>query len=224
MIALLARRTGSGANGVSASEKTTGPAPGPPPPCGRREGLVEVDVHRVDAEVARPDAADDRVEIGAVAIDQRRRRRAPPREISIMSGSNRPHVLGLVIITAGDVRPQPRLERVDDRPGRGRWPGYSRPGSRRRPRWRDWCRARFPGRASTSRASPRASSAERIASRPHNSPCAPALGLIATLCMPVSVTSHSPSMWISCERALDGVDRLRAGGCRRSRAAAPSSR
>ena len=35
-----------------------------------REGLVEVDVHRVDAEVAGPDPADDGVEIGAVAIDQ----------------------------------------------------------------------------------------------------------------------------------------------------------
>src|SRR3546814_1881042 len=32
------------------------------------EGLVEVDVHRVDAEVARADAADDGVEVRAVAI------------------------------------------------------------------------------------------------------------------------------------------------------------
>jgi hypothetical protein len=46
--------------GVSASEKTTGPSPGR-----RRRGawksLVEVDVHRIDAEVARADSADDRV-------------------------------------------------------------------------------------------------------------------------------------------------------------------
>jgi hypothetical protein len=31
---------------------------------------VEVDVHRIDAEVARADSADDRVEIGAVAVDE----------------------------------------------------------------------------------------------------------------------------------------------------------
>jgi hypothetical protein len=35
-----------------------------------REGLVQVDVHRVDAEVAGADLADDGVEIGAVAIDE----------------------------------------------------------------------------------------------------------------------------------------------------------
>ena len=31
---------------------------------------MQIDVHRVDAEVARPDATDDRVEIGPVAIDE----------------------------------------------------------------------------------------------------------------------------------------------------------
>jgi hypothetical protein len=35
----------------------------------RRERLVEIDVHGVDAEIGRTDAADDRVEIGAVAIE-----------------------------------------------------------------------------------------------------------------------------------------------------------
>ena len=39
----------------------------------RREGLVQVDVHRVDAEVAGPNLADDRVEIRSVAIDERPR-------------------------------------------------------------------------------------------------------------------------------------------------------
>ena len=43
------------------------------------------------------------------------------------------------------------------------------------------------------RASPRASSAARIAIMPHISPCAPALGDMATACMPVS----SSSQWLS---------------------------
>src|SRR5205814_6255242 len=34
------------------------------------KGLVEIDVHRVDAEIARADLADDRVEVRAVAIDE----------------------------------------------------------------------------------------------------------------------------------------------------------
>src|SRR3546814_3792467 len=34
-----------------------------------REGLVQVDVHRIDAQVAGTHTPDDRVEIGAVAID-----------------------------------------------------------------------------------------------------------------------------------------------------------
>src|SRR3712207_7949682 len=35
----------------------------------RREGLVQVDVHGVDAEIARPHLADDGVEVRAVAIE-----------------------------------------------------------------------------------------------------------------------------------------------------------
>src|SRR3546814_7097517 len=34
-----------------------------------RKGLVQIDVHRIDAEVAGAHAADDRVEVRAVAID-----------------------------------------------------------------------------------------------------------------------------------------------------------
>src|SRR6185369_14283006 len=64
-----------------------------------REGLVKVDMHRIDAEVAGADLSDDRVEIRAVAIDERARsmNRVADR---LISGSNRPQVLGLVIITA----------------------------------------------------------------------------------------------------------------------------
>ena len=35
----------------------------------RREGLVQVDVHGVDAEIAGPHLADDGVEVGAVAVE-----------------------------------------------------------------------------------------------------------------------------------------------------------
>ncbi len=54
------------------------------------------------------------------------------------------------------------------------------------------------GTSSTLRCpSPFASSAARIASTPQSSPCAPALGLIATECMPVSVTSQCASWSIT---------------------------
>ena len=36
-----------------------------------REGLVQVEVQRVDAEIGRPHPPDDRVEIGAVAVKER---------------------------------------------------------------------------------------------------------------------------------------------------------
>src|SRR3546814_4825536 len=43
---------------------------GPASAVRRGEGLVQVDVHRVNAEVARTDAADDRIKVRAVAIDE----------------------------------------------------------------------------------------------------------------------------------------------------------
>ena len=58
------------------------------------------------------------------------------------------------------------------------------------------------------RFSPRASMAARIASRPHNSPCAPALGDIATAGMPVSVVSQFISCDDQLQRALRGGLRL----------------
>ena len=51
----VAATTGPGRNGARCAFTATGPAPGPPPPCGRGEGLVQVDVHHVEAEVAGPD-------------------------------------------------------------------------------------------------------------------------------------------------------------------------
>ena len=54
------------------------------------------------------------------------------------------------------------------------------------------------------RVSPRAAMAARMASRPHNSPCAPALGDIATAGMPVSVVSQFIRLGDQLQRALRG--------------------
>jgi hypothetical protein len=59
---------------------------------------VQIDVHRVDAEIAGPHAPDDRVEIGTIAIDQAAAAWTAS-EMAIMSGSNSPQVFGFVIIT-----------------------------------------------------------------------------------------------------------------------------
>ena len=72
----------------------------------RREGLVQVDVHAVDAEIARPHAADDGVEVGAVAVEEGARlvhRRGDLDDL----GSNRPQVLGLVSMIAATSGPAP---------------------------------------------------------------------------------------------------------------------
>ena len=62
------------------------------------------------------------------------------------------------------------------------------------------------------RSSPRAAMAARMASRPHNSPCAPALGDIATAGMPVSLVSQVIS-WEISSSAPCVVD-WGANGCR----------
>ncbi len=71
-----------------------------------REGLVQVDVHRIDAKVAGTDLADDRVEVGAVAIDEAAGGMNRVADRPSSRGSNRPQVLGLVIITAATSGPK----------------------------------------------------------------------------------------------------------------------
>ena len=61
------------------------------------------------------------------------------------------------------------------------------------------------GTSTTERLEPFASCAALIASMPHNSPCAPAFGLIATECMPVSSSRYPASASINC-RAPCTVD------------------
>jgi hypothetical protein len=103
---------GSGAKGVSASEKTTGPEPGPPPPWGVEKVLWRLMCIGIDAEVAGANAADDRVEIGAVAINE---------ATGGMNGfGDRRHVRleQAAGVGVGDhhrrhVRPKPRLQRIE---------------------------------------------------------------------------------------------------------------
>ncbi len=107
-----------------------------------------------------------------------------------------------------DVRPEPRLQRLEIDPAVARWRGCSRPDSRRRRRWRDWCRARFRERGRPRAHRPAPPARRGCTSRPHSSPCAPAFGLIATPCMPVSVTQPFAELRDHLQRALHGVDRL----------------
>jgi hypothetical protein len=93
--------------------------------------------------------------------------------------------------------------------------------SRRQPLLPGWCRG--PTLAPEFRvrlaASPRASSAARIAIRPHSSPWAPALGDMATACVPVEFHQPMPaSSFISSSRArarliaaATGAHRLKPG-------------
>ena len=125
-----------------------------------------------------------------------------------MSGSNRPQVLGLVIITAATSGPSRAFSASRSTRPRGVGRDILDRDSRRRPRSPGWCRARFRAPARPARASPRASSAARMHSRPHSSPCAPALGLIATPCMPVRSSSQKAELVDQLERALHRLLRL----------------
>jgi hypothetical protein len=140
-----------------------------------------------------------------------------------MSGSNRPQVFGLVIITPGDVRPEPRLQRFEVDPpalgGRdvlhpiarkGRGGGVGAVGAFRHQHDLALVAARLQRRADREQATQFAVRA-RLRAHRHE-------------CMPVSFTSHSPSVAISSSAPWTAVLRLAAGECPRSLAAAPSSR
>ena len=60
--------SGPGRNGASSSVTQTGPEPGPPPPCGVENVLCRLMCMRVEAHVARARLAENRVEVGAVAV------------------------------------------------------------------------------------------------------------------------------------------------------------
>ncbi len=61
---------GPGRKSARSALAPTNPPPGPPPPWGRREGLVQVVMHDVDADRSRAQDAREGVHVRAVAIDQ----------------------------------------------------------------------------------------------------------------------------------------------------------
>ncbi len=181
-----------GEDGDSASGQHDGPAPGPPP-CGV-EGLVQVDVHRVDAQVTWADLADDGVEVGAVAIGKAARRMHAS-EIAFMSGSNRPQMFGLVIITPAASGPSRDFKAIEIDPtvcvggdvldpiaskGRGRGVGA----------------VRFPAPRHLARIAARLER-RADAQQPAQLAVGAGLGLIRDVCMPVRVSSQWPTRSIS---------------------------
>ena len=114
----------------------------------RREGLVQVEVHHVDAEIARPGDADERVHVGAVHVDHARPSRAGCRPPARMFSSKTPSVFGIGDHDGRDVFVDVRPSGARCPPARARWTGCSRPRSRPWQRWPDWCRA--PNRESGS--------------------------------------------------------------------------
>ena len=80
-----------------------GPAAGTAAAMRRRKRLVQIQVHHIDAEIARPRDADQRIHVRAVHVDQRAFGVQNVRRSCVMFSSNTPSVFGLVIISAGDV-------------------------------------------------------------------------------------------------------------------------
>ena len=76
---------------------------------GRAEGLVDVEVHDVEAGLARLEAAEDRVEVGAVHVGQRARLVDRVEQLADPA-SNSPSVEGLVIMTAAVRGPSAALK------------------------------------------------------------------------------------------------------------------
>ena len=66
-----APRAAPGRYGSSFSPTATGPGPGTAAAVRRGEGLVDVEVHHVEARRAGPELAQDRVQVGAVHVGQR---------------------------------------------------------------------------------------------------------------------------------------------------------
>src|SRR5580704_16751454 len=61
--------TGIGRKGSKRGPTPTAPEPGPPPPCGV-EKVLQIHVNDVESHVTRAHLAEDRVQIGAVIVEQ----------------------------------------------------------------------------------------------------------------------------------------------------------
>ena len=89
-----------------------GAAAGTAAAMGRREGLVQVDVHGVDAEVGGTDPADDGVEVGAVAVEESAGRMDGFGDLDDIA-LEQPAGVGVGQHDRGDVVAQLRLQRVE---------------------------------------------------------------------------------------------------------------
>ena len=78
---------------------------------GRRERLVEIEVHDVEAHVARPDHAQQRVHVGAVVVEQAAAVMDQPGDFPDVTLEEAQGV-GVREHDAGDVRTEERLQRV----------------------------------------------------------------------------------------------------------------
>ena len=156
---------------------------------------MQIDVHGVDAEIARTHAAGNGVEVRAVAIEIGARLVHRVGDLA-MSRSNRPQVLGLVSMIAATSGPS-----LASSASASTWPSaFAGTSSTVKPAnaaVAGLVPCADDGTSTRGRFSPRASSAARIVSRPQNSPCAPAFGLMATAGMPVSVVSQRINSEIS---------------------------
>ena len=153
----VSRTKGTGAIGRELLREDHRAGPGAAAAMGRREGLVEVDVHGVDAEIARLHLADDGVEVGAVGIEIGAgfvHRLGDGDHVAL----EQPAGVGVGEHDRRDVRrraarappPGPRCRR--------RAPARRPRGSRGAPPSPDWCRAPTPApaRSTACRRAPRA--------------------------------------------------------------------
>ena len=151
---------------------------------------MQVEVHHVDAEIAGPRHADQRVHVGAVHVEQR-----------ALGVQDLGDLVDVLLEDAervrigdhqrGDIFGHLRFERGDVDHAACVRLRCSRPRSRRWPRWRDWCRARNRESGSSCADCPASRDSARISRMPVSSPCAPAAGCSVIASMPVISSRQS---------------------------------
>ena len=167
---------------------------------GRGEGLVQVEVHHVDARVAGAELAHHGVEVGAVHVDQRRPRRARSRRSRRCAVSNSPRVLGLVTMIAGDLVVQVALARASgvQRAALVRGRELHRGEAVERAARPGWCRGRCRGSGPCVRRCPRGRGGRRGSSSGRTArPGRPAAGCSVTRAKPPIAASICSSSYIS---------------------------
>ena len=190
----------------------------------RREGLVQVELHDVDAEVARSRPPHQRVEVGAVAVHQRRPCRGASARCFGSSLSNRPDR-----VRVGD---HDRRDVVVDEAGRAarasrcrlRRPGRAPPCSPLSAHDAGLVPCAVSGMSTFFGLRPCAWCHARIIIRPVSSPCAPAAGCRRDPVHPADLGEPALEPVHQLERALDHPLRRVRVQIARSPAGAPPTR